>query len=124
MDRTDPIPPGRPRPDHRRLLFLKDGMPPLPVAPDAVTGTTAKTRLNGELLKAVTMAGAPLDSATDSGECLLAEPLGGRGRGRELRRADPGHGGRFQDAGWKLLKPISRAWALAGAFQASSGMVQ
>ncbi|GAA0692160.1 hypothetical protein GCM10010193_53350 [Kitasatospora atroaurantiaca] len=43
----------------RRLLFLKDGKPPLPVALDAVTDVTVtRTRLNGEVLKIVALTGA------------------------------------------------------------------
>jgi len=43
----------------RRLLFLKDGKPPRPVALDAVTDVTVtRTRLNGEVLKIVALTGA------------------------------------------------------------------
>ncbi|MEU2631629.1 hypothetical protein [Kitasatospora sp. NPDC007106] len=42
-----------------RLLFLKDGKPPLPVALDAVTDVTVvRTRINGEVLKVVALTGA------------------------------------------------------------------
>ncbi|MFB7662468.1 SHOCT domain-containing protein [Kitasatospora sp. NPDC056138] len=42
-----------------RLLFLKDGKPPLPVALEAVTdASVTRTRLNGEVLKVVALSGA------------------------------------------------------------------
>ncbi|WP_371497523.1 SHOCT domain-containing protein [Kitasatospora sp. NBC_00374] len=42
-----------------RLLFLKDGKPPLPVALAAVTDVTVtKSRLNGEILRVVALTGA------------------------------------------------------------------
>ncbi|MEV4611816.1 SHOCT domain-containing protein [Kitasatospora sp. NPDC049258] len=42
-----------------RLLFLKDGKPPLPVALAAVTDTTVtRTRLNGEVLRVVALTGS------------------------------------------------------------------
>ncbi|KJK58723.1 SHOCT domain-containing protein [Saccharothrix sp. ST-888] len=42
-----------------RLLFLKDGKPPLPVALEAVTdASVTKTRLNGEVLKVIALSGA------------------------------------------------------------------
>ncbi|MFC9325390.1 SHOCT domain-containing protein [Kitasatospora sp. NPDC057015] len=42
-----------------RLLFLKDGKPPLPVPLEAVTEVTVtRTRLNGEVLKVVALTGA------------------------------------------------------------------
>jgi hypothetical protein len=42
-----------------RLLFLKDGKPPLPVPLEGVTDVTVtKSRLNGEILKVVAFTGA------------------------------------------------------------------
>lgn len=43
----------------QRLLFLKDGKPPVPVPLSAVTdATVAKTRLNGEVLLVVALTGS------------------------------------------------------------------
>ncbi|MFF2349288.1 SHOCT domain-containing protein [Kitasatospora sp. NPDC058115] len=43
----------------RRLLFLKDGKPPVPVPLDAVTdATVTRTRINGEVLLVVALTGS------------------------------------------------------------------
>ncbi|WP_354640989.1 SHOCT domain-containing protein [Kitasatospora camelliae] len=43
----------------RRLLFLKDGKPPVPVALEAITDVTvSRSRINGEILRVVALTGA------------------------------------------------------------------
>ncbi|PBC79378.1 hypothetical protein BX265_4180 [Streptomyces sp. TLI_235] len=71
-----------------RLLFLKDGKPPVPVALSAVTDVTVtRSRINGEILKVVALTGAHRFE-----DVVKAEPFAERVRAAaaEARRREAG----------------------------------
>ncbi|MEV8096317.1 hypothetical protein [Kitasatospora sp. NPDC085879] len=71
-----------------RLLFLKDGKPPVPVALSAVTDVTVtRSRINGEILKVVALTGARRFE-----DVVKAEPFAERVRAAaaEARRREAG----------------------------------
>ncbi|GAA1160270.1 hypothetical protein F4556_004306 [Kitasatospora gansuensis] len=71
-----------------RLVFLKDGKPPLPVPLEGVTDVTVtRSRLNGEILKVVALTGAHRFEEVDKAE-FFAEQLRGTARtARDRHRA-------------------------------------
>ncbi|MEV7176232.1 SHOCT domain-containing protein [Kitasatospora sp. NPDC093679] len=97
-----------------RLLFLKDGKPPLPVALGAVTDVTVvRTRINGEVLKVVALTGAHRFE-----DVVKAEPFAERiravaveARRREAGAAAPAAAPPPAD----LLDQLERLAALHGA---------
>ncbi|GAA1392744.1 hypothetical protein GCM10009639_24850 [Kitasatospora putterlickiae] len=103
-----------------RLLFLKDGKPPVPVALEAVTdATVTKTRINGEVLLVVALTGSHRYEDVAKAE-IFAERIRATARlAREASRRTPADAPApaANTSGADLLEQLERLAALhtAGA---------
>ncbi|WP_406199437.1 SHOCT domain-containing protein [Kitasatospora sp. NBC_01560] len=103
-----------------RLLFLKDGKPPLPVPLTAVTdATVTRTRLNGEVLLVVALTGSHRFEDVVKAE-VFAEQLRAAARlAREAERkapaAVPGAPAPAPSSGAELLDQLERLATLHAA---------
>ncbi|MFI6445501.1 SHOCT domain-containing protein [Kitasatospora sp. NPDC050543] len=103
---------------NQRLLFLKDGKPPIPVPLEAVTDVTVtRTRINGEVIKVVALTGAHRFD-----EVVKAEPFAEQVRvsaraARNAAQAPAPAAGPAPAGGGDLLDQLERLAALytAGA---------
>ncbi|MER6359578.1 SHOCT domain-containing protein [Kitasatospora sp. NPDC001527] len=102
-----------------RLLFLKDGKPPVPVPLEAVTdATVTRTRINGEVLLVVALTGSHRFEDVVKAE-IFAEQLRATARlAREASRkalAAPAPAGPAPASGADLLDQLERLAALRTA---------
>lgn len=92
-----------------RLLFLKDGKPPVPVPLTAVTdATVARTKLNGEVLTVVALTGSHRFEDVAKAE-VFAEQLREAAR---LARSTPPQAPEPTPSGEQLLNQLERLAAL------------
>ncbi|MFI6845430.1 SHOCT domain-containing protein [Kitasatospora sp. NBC_00085] len=100
-----------------RLLFLKDGKPPVPVPLSAVTdATVAKSRINGEVLLVVALTGSHRFEDVVKGE-VFAEQIRAAARlaRTAAQKAPAGPGAAPASSGTELLDQLERLAALRTA---------
>ncbi|MQS12633.1 SHOCT domain-containing protein [Streptomyces kaniharaensis] len=96
-----------------RLLFLKDGKPPVPVPLSAVTGATvARTKLNGDVLTVVALTGSHRFEDVVKADVFAEQIRAAARAARTAPRPAPG-----------VVAPSDTAPALAGAELSAGGQL-
>ncbi|MEU9074850.1 SHOCT domain-containing protein [Kitasatospora sp. NPDC004745] len=96
-----------------RLLFLKDGKPPVPVPLSAVTdATVARTKLNGDVLTVVALTGSHRFEDVVKADVFAEQLRAAAGRARTVPAAASAPVPAEADAGGQLVDQLERLAAL------------